>query len=427
VSIAERLRDERTRAGLTKTALARPRYTVSYVSQIESGRRTPSPEALAYFAERLRIGPGYLATGVPEGAESRLRFDLEDARLALRQDRRDDAQRIVSQVVEESQRYGLADLRLKAMVATADLRMRSDRPREAIDLYEEVLEAELSETDRGTVTAALARAYRRVGDLSYTAEIIEMFLNRRDQGPLDPGVAADLQTVLVSVYFERGDHVRAERTAARALAALDQDTSAEIRAMTYWDTSHVLAQAGRWQEALDLITRARALLEHQDDQRRLARLLNATAFICLEADPPRTVEAAAHLDRAEALLDGSGVRSDMAYVFTERARIALFERRFEAALVLAEKSADHSSDDDLEAGRALYVMGRALTELQRPREARGAFREAATRFEKHGAEKQEASCWRELGELELAEGDLAAAVDALRSGLQALVPERSRA
>jgi tetratricopeptide (TPR) repeat protein len=427
VGIAERLRDERTRAGLTKTALALPRYTVSYVSQIEAGKRSPSPDALAYFAERLQVSSDFLATGIPDGIEAQLRFELEDGRLALRQDRHEDAEGIAKRVLDEAERYGLPDIRLKAMVAMADLRMRSDRPREAIDLYEEVLEAELSDTDRGTVTSSLARAYRRVGDLSYTAEIIEQFLNRRDQGPLDPGVAADLQTVLVSVYFERGDHVLAERTAARAMAALDQDTSAEIRAMTYWDTSHLLAEAGRWQEALDLVTRARALLEHQDDQRRLARLLNAMAFICLEVDPPRTGEAAAHLDRAESLLDGSGVRSDKAYVLTERARIALLERRFESAVEHAEKSFVEAQDDDLEAGRALFVMGRALTELRRRSEARGAFREAAVRFEKHGAQKQQASCWRELGELELAEGDLAAAVDALRSGLQALVPERSRA
>ena len=38
---ASRLREERQRAGLTKTALAKPRYTVSYISQIEAGRRTP--------------------------------------------------------------------------------------------------------------------------------------------------------------------------------------------------------------------------------------------------------------------------------------------------------------------------------------------------------------------------------------------------
>src|SRR5437016_2575602 len=42
MDLASRFRELRVRAGLTKTALARPKYTVSYVSQIESGRRNPS-------------------------------------------------------------------------------------------------------------------------------------------------------------------------------------------------------------------------------------------------------------------------------------------------------------------------------------------------------------------------------------------------
>ena len=66
MDFAARLRDLRIQAGLTKTALAKPRYTVSYVSQIEAGRRVPSPEALAFFAGQLGVTSDYLATGVPE-------------------------------------------------------------------------------------------------------------------------------------------------------------------------------------------------------------------------------------------------------------------------------------------------------------------------------------------------------------------------
>ena len=61
VDLATRMKQERERAGLTKTALAKPRYTVSYISQIESGKRKPSPEATAYFAERLGVSPSYLS------------------------------------------------------------------------------------------------------------------------------------------------------------------------------------------------------------------------------------------------------------------------------------------------------------------------------------------------------------------------------
>jgi tetratricopeptide (TPR) repeat protein len=299
--------------------------------------------------------------------------------------------------------------------------------REAIDLFEEAMEADLPEHEVGAVVASLGRAYRRVGDLSYAAELVESYLARRGSDPLDPGVAADLQTVLVSIYFERGDITRAERTARRAMAAADEDTSAEIRARTYWDASRVLAEAKRWDEALELATRARMLLEQLDDRRALARIFNATAFLCLEADPPMTAEAAGHLDRAEALLGEAGTAGDLAYVLTERSRIALLEHRYDESVRHADAALELTGSDELETARCLFLRGRALGELRRGREARGTLKEAATLFEKHGARQQEASCWRELGELDLAEGDLASAVEALRAGLRALDVNRSRA
>lgn len=427
VTIAERLRNERLRAGLTKTALAKPGYTVSYISQIEAGKRMPSPQAIAYLAERLHITPAFLSSGVPEGEEDRLRFAIEDARLAMRDDRHDEAEATLLQAREDAERFGLTHARAQAQLALGDLRARTSRVREAIDLYEGCMDGDLTPRETGEAVAALGRAYRRVGDLAYAADLIESHLARRDGGPLDPGVAADLQSVLVSIYFERGDVVRAERTAARAITAADQDTSPEIRARTYWDAARVLAEAGRWDEGLDLLMRARVLLEHLDDRRRLARIYNATAFLCLEADPPRTVEAAAHLDRAETILWESGSAEDLAYVMTERGRVALLEHRYESAIQHADDSLRAVQTDDLEAARALFVKGRALSELQRHGPARGALGEAAMLFAKHGARQQEASCWREVGELHLAQGDLPGAVEALRSGLEALNPSRSRA
>src|SRR5438093_7040309 len=90
--LAERFKELRVRSGLTGAALAGPRYTPSYISQIESGRRSPSPEALAFFAGRLGVSPAYLATGVPEGIEASLRYGLEEARATLREGRATDAE-----------------------------------------------------------------------------------------------------------------------------------------------------------------------------------------------------------------------------------------------------------------------------------------------------------------------------------------------
>ncbi|MBA3728024.1 MAG: hypothetical protein H0W94_02245 [Actinobacteria bacterium] len=189
----------------------------------------------------------------------------------------------------------------------------------------------------------------------------------------------------------------------------------------------MLAESKRWSEALQLATQARLLLEQVDDQRRVARLHNAYAFICLEADPPRTAEASTHLDRAEALLQEDSSPADLAYVHTERSRLALLEGRHEDALASAERALLYVEGDELEEGRVLFLQGRALSLLDRGDEARAAFEDAAARFSKVGARQQIAASWRELGELDIAAGDLEAAVESLRAGLEALDPRRSRA
>src|SRR5207245_9218039 len=84
MELARRFEDLRVRAGLTKTALAKPRYTVSYVSQIESGRRTPSAEAMRFFAGQLGVSADFLSTGVPEDLDARLHYELETCRRELR-------------------------------------------------------------------------------------------------------------------------------------------------------------------------------------------------------------------------------------------------------------------------------------------------------------------------------------------------------
>ena len=114
-------------------------------------------------------------------------------------------------------------------------------------------------------------------------------------------------------------------------------------------------------------------------------------------------------------------------MLTERARLELLEDRFEAALGYAEEALSHVSRDALEAARCLFLKGRALSSLGRGGEAEQVLREAAASFRSHGARQQEASCWRELGELYLSGGDVQQAVEALRAGLEALEPRRARA
>ncbi len=273
----------------------------------------------------------------------------------------------------------------------------------------------------------LGRAYRSVGDLSYAIEVVDSHLAKNQQQPLDPTVVTDLHSVLTSLYFERGDIVRAEVAARRAMAAAESLAPSDTRAVAYWHASRVFAENKEWDKALELAARARVLLDLSDDRRRVARVHNAYAFLCLEAEPPRLEEARRHLDIAEEKLGQASSPGDLAYLLSERGRLALMEGKPEDALALTERALVEAASDNLERGRCLFLQGRALASLGRRAEAKDALQEASAVFDKHGARQQQAGCWREIAEIDLAAGDVASAVEAFRSGLQALDPRRSRA
>jgi tetratricopeptide (TPR) repeat protein len=426
MDLATRITTLREQAGLTKTALAKPNYTVSFVSQIESGRRRPSPQAMEFFAEQLGVTPAYLTTGIPDGAEDQLRYQLEDAWQALREGNHDATELALAEILEKATAFDLKRLRGEALVLRGEFLAAKGELRDAIDSYEEALEHPLNQRRAGLATSGLARAYRSMGDLTYAVELLEKFLDTRDE-PLDPGVSAELHTVLVSLYFERGDIERSQRAAERALTAAEQGVSTETRASTYWNASRVLAEAKRWDEALELATRARLLMEEMEDKRSAGRLYNAAAFICLESDPPRIKEARTYLDRADAALKKTGNPADLAYVLTERARLALLERKPAQAIAAVDQAMDSVGVDDLERGRALFLKGRALAMKSQPARAITTLTEATEIFAAHGARQQEAACWRELGELHSKAGRADQAMQAMRAGLDALDPGHSRA
>src|SRR5919206_2226941 len=61
--LGERLRQLRVAAGLTQSDLAGDRFSKEYVSQIERGKTRPTPQTLAWIADRLGVDSTYLETG----------------------------------------------------------------------------------------------------------------------------------------------------------------------------------------------------------------------------------------------------------------------------------------------------------------------------------------------------------------------------
>src|SRR4029079_11491090 len=53
--VGDRIRQARTRAGLTQAQLAAGRYTSAYISALERGLAKPSMAALTFLSERLGV------------------------------------------------------------------------------------------------------------------------------------------------------------------------------------------------------------------------------------------------------------------------------------------------------------------------------------------------------------------------------------
>jgi tetratricopeptide (TPR) repeat protein len=427
IELYRRFRDLRERRGLTKTAVAQPRYTVSYVSQIESGRRRPSPEALEFFAGRLGVSSAYLATGVPEQAEAHARLTFEQALRAVSEGRAAEGEALLGAAIEEADRYGFAHILGVSRIELGRALTMQGRLGEAVESLESALDGELFERDRGRATASLAVAYRGLGDFAYAADLVEGYLQGRRGHPLDPSIVAELQSVLLSIYYERGDMFRAELAGRRAVAASEVSRDPEARATALWNTSRLLSEASRFEEALEYAGKARVLMEELDQRRNVARLHNAYAFLCLETEPPRVEEARDHLAKAGHLLEEMSAPADLALVQSEWSRLALYEERFDDALASAERAIVNAAGDAQEVAKSQFLRGRALVGLGREGDAFRAFEAAAELFASGGARQQEAGCWREIGELHLQEERMEEGIDALRRGLDLLAPRRSRA
>src|SRR6266508_1447949 len=137
MELAKRFRDLREEVGLTGRALALPRYNPSYVSQIESGRRQPSAEALRFFAGRLGVSPRYLTTGIPDGVESRIQYQLGRAHELIREADPIEADRLLEKLLAQVQEYDLPRLQAQVNTARGDALRQQGEHRRAIDAYED--------------------------------------------------------------------------------------------------------------------------------------------------------------------------------------------------------------------------------------------------------------------------------------------------
>jgi transcriptional regulator with XRE-family HTH domain len=401
-SFGERLRSLRLERRMSQSNLAGDGLSVSYVSLLESGKRTPTPDVLARLAMRLDCTPDFLLRGdQPERFEA-ARLTVTYAELALRNGEPADALDQLDRVLHGEGIPG-ADLSRQAHRLRANAFESLGRLEEAVIELEQLAsqaEAVGDASEFVRLSIDLARCYQEGGDVSHSLDIGRATLGKIEAlGLSGSDVHAELASTIVGTYYLRGDLIHAATLAAKAIADAEAGGSAKARAATYWNASVVAEASGRVSDALLLAQKALGLYADGDNERAIARLRVAYGWLLLRTTPAQPKAARELLLAAHTSLEAVGSAIDLAHCETELGRAWLLLGRPKSALSYSDKAAARlGTEARLESAYVGLVRGAALLALDRRDEAVAAYRSAARMLSALDLSRLAAGAWRELGD-----------------------------
>lgn len=354
--VAARLREARTRVGVSQGALSFDGCSPGYISRIEAGERVPSLQVIRELAHRLGVDEDWLArgeTGSPRDEADRL---LSDADLALRLDDVETARELFECAAAEAPESAQ---RLRARGGLGQLAFREGRPHDAIGHIEAVL-AEDPELDEPGLMETLGRAYARVGEAEAAIAVLRRALER-SEAMSDPFDVLRFGVLLSNAYIDGGRFSDATELLARMLdGARDADPLALAR--IYWSQSRLHSLNGEPASAARLARRALELLEATEHTYYIAKAHHLIAFA--ELDAGRPAEALELLRRGRALFGSAATVHDLAEFDIEEARALarLGELEQAASLAMATAARFHEGHP-LDVGRSFGELAAIFEQL----------------------------------------------------------------
>ncbi|MHB8513270.1 MAG: helix-turn-helix domain-containing protein [Actinomycetota bacterium] len=417
MSFGSRFKAARERAGLTQAELAGDGYSVAYVSRIESGERTPSPEALAVFAKRLGISPDSLLAPIDVEQAFALEQRQVESLRALEAGEWQAAKESATTLLEmaralESKRHEAVALR-----CLGEAEEFNGDPEDALAHYENALSRLPDQTveEQTDLVVRVARMHRRLGDLGVSGDMLERQIAALESTKdLYPALMARLHLHLSATCSERGDLARARRTGLSGVEFARAAGDTRTLANALWAAAPPMVAANP-ARALSLIRRAGTLYAELGSLVELGRLHVEMGVVALEAGDLVTARTA--LDRAEELMGNSITTSVRSTILQTRADIELREgNSLDAVRYAREAIAVAEGVEPLEQARARRSLGQALIS-QDPEAAERELRMAIELFTSAGAQMESARCFRSLGDLLVAAGRQDDALRAYREGL----------
>lgn len=253
--VGRRLKEARTKAGLSQRQLAFPGCTAAYISRLEAGARIPSLQMVNQLAARLDVTGSWLATGVDAVVAEPA--DLVEAEVALRLGELDTAEALYRTHADAGD-----PARATALAGLGQVAFARGDAKEAVGLLEQALALRNGRAlvDPGAVDT-LGRAYMQVGGLTPSVELFERAVEEAVEAE---AVLEELRfsVVLANVLIDRGDFVRAETVLARVMRITDESGDPIALARLYWSQSRLHSRrdeprlAGRYaRRALEILER----------------------------------------------------------------------------------------------------------------------------------------------------------------------------
>lgn len=400
-----RLKEARTRAGLSQRQLAFPGCTAAYISRLEAGARVPSLQMINQLAARLDVTGQWLATGVDAAATEP--SSLVDAEVALRLGELEEAEAIFAAHTDPADA-----MRPAALAGLGQVAFRRDRHDEAIRLLEQAfaLRNRRALVDPGAVDV-LGRLYAMTGALEQS---VALFDRAVDEAREAEAVLEDLRfsVLLANALIDSGDFGRAETVLARVIRLADDSGDPVAAARLFWSQSRLHSMRHEPQLAGRYARRALEILERTENDMYVGMAYHLLAHAEIEAGNPD--EALRLLEHGRTLL-GHDVppRVDAMFAVAE-ARGLLAARASQEAVAAATRAVellDALGPGDR--GRAYVSLAEVFRRADDAERAKMLLGQALELMAEYG-QKAALEAARPLADILEAEGDTAGALAVLK-------------
>lgn len=388
-----RIRHIRLSRGLSQTELGGGRYSGSYISHIESGRRVPGGEVLKFIAGQLGLGANELDPHDQEVGDAEVAAALAGARRLLAALQWDAAVRAARQASSLAAGMHRDSRCWEADFVLASALMASGRYEQAAECAADLAgRPVVAATDdlRAEARTLAARAYRSCGRLDDAVEQARLAV--ADAGAEESLLGAALIALLGSLATAaRWDEVAPVEARLRDIVDhLDPQDAAKAA----WALGSSAFARGDVAQGLAWHGRGAELSDPRVDPRAWARLHQSSAHYLVEADGDLE-EAQTHFDLARPIVMLVGNPGDIADLRLVQARLLIRRGQCDqAAELLRHLSAEAAALDDIRLEAEIrQSLATALLGLGRAAEAREQLRAAATCFEKAQAPQRALEMW----------------------------------